>query len=261
MQAAITTVTLRSQSPEEVIATAKGQRIHAIEWAGDVHVPPGDFERAASVKALCEANGIIATSYGSYYQCDLGGAGSGPFQHDLGADSAVRTAQALGVNGLRVWAGRQGSADAGMDYREEVAGCLRKLCDRCSSLGINVHLEFHRNSLTDTAASAIALIDAVARDNLYCYWQPRHGASVQSNLADIHALGSRLSHVHVFHWLLLDDGTIDRRPLKEGMERWQIYLDVLSCLPGQRYAMIEFVRDNKISQLADDALVLHSLLA
>jgi len=260
MKPALNTVTLRSFAPEQIVSILQENRIEAVEWAGDVHVPPGETGKAESFKALCEAEEITATSYGSYYQCDQGGQGNGPFQYDLGAGPALETAKALGVKALRVWGGRTGSEAASAAYRDEVSGCLRELCDQARSDGMTVHLEFHRNTLTDTAGSTGALIEAVARDNLYSYWQPRHGVSVAENIADIETLGSRLSHVHVFHWNLLADGTIERRPLREGRDRWQAYFTAIDQLPGERYAMIEFVRNDELSQLSEDAAVLRRLL-
>lgn len=260
MKPAVNTVTLRSCAPEEIVSILKSEKIDAIEWAGDVHVPTGDIQKAEVVKALCEANEITATSYGSYYQCDLGGKGKGPFQYNLGAEPALETARALGVKAIRVWAGRKASETASPAYRDEVTHCLRDFCDKASSYGMTVHLEFHRNTLTDTAVSALALIKGVARDNLYSYWQPRHGASVESNVSDIETLGEHLSHLHVFHWDLKEDGAIERRPLKEGQERWQAYFEAINQLPNERYAMIEFVRNDELSQFSEDVAVLHSLI-
>jgi hypothetical protein len=39
--AGLCSVTLRSLAVDEVLATAAGARLGAIEWGGDVHVPPG----------------------------------------------------------------------------------------------------------------------------------------------------------------------------------------------------------------------------
>ncbi len=260
MKLAVNTVTLRSYTPEEIISILSDNRIDAVEWGGDVHVPPGDLQTAASVKSLCDKAGITCTSLGSYYQCDEGGQGEGPFRFNLGAPAILDSAKALGVPAIRVWAGRMGSASASLDYREVVARCLAVFCDQANDLGMTVHLEFHPNTLTDTVDSTLALIEAVAKDNLYSYWQPRHGVDVKGNLADIAALGDHLSHVHVFHWLLQDDGTtIERRPLIQGKERWKSYFSALENLPGERYAMIEFVKDDDLAQLAEDLDVLRSI--
>ncbi|MBD5780018.1 sugar phosphate isomerase/epimerase [Pelagicoccus sp. NFK12] len=257
MKIAINTVTLREHSLEKVVSILSDNKVKAVEWAGDAHVPPGNLETAERAKSLCEQAGIECTSYGSYYQCDEQGQGDGPFRFNLGATVALDTAVALGVDAIRVWAGRKASADADEAYREEVARCLAAFCDQADSLGMTVHLEFHRNTLTDTVESALALMDTVAKGNLYSYWQPRHGIGIEENVADIEALGDRLSHVHVFHWLLKEDGkTVERRPLKEGRERWERYFAALRKRPQSRYAMMEFVMGDALDQLQEDLSVL-----
>lgn len=265
MKLGVNTVTLRAYTPEEVVSILLKNGITAVEWAGDAHVATGDLKKAAAVKALCEDAGVTCTSYGSYYQCAAEeGPGNGPFQHDLGATAALDTAHALGVPAIRVWAGRFGTGSdvATTEYREAVGQCLANFCDRAKSLGMSVHLEFHRNTLTDTAESAVALIDAVGKDNLHCYWQPRHGVDVAGNLADIETLGARLSNIHVFHWLLKEGEAfaVERRPLREGEDRWKTYFGALQALSDDRYALIEFVKDDELSQFEEDVRVLKSVL-
>ncbi len=263
MKLAVNTVTLRAYSPKEVVSILLDNKIDAVEWAGDAHVPTGDLETAASVKALCEEAGVTCTSYGSYYQCAEGGPGNGPFENDLGPAAALDTAKALGVSAIRVWAGRLGvgSVSATAEYRKEVERCLADFCDQAASIDMTVHLEFHRNSLTDTAKSAVALIEAVGKENLFSYWQPRHGVDVAGNLADIAVLENRISNIHVFHWLLKggDGFAVDRRPMSEGKDRWEAYFSALEKLPGEHYAMMEFVRDDSLPQLVEDLSVLRSI--
>lgn len=260
MKPALNTVTLRALNPQEIVSTMKELMVDSVEWAGDVHVPPGDLKTAEQVRDLCAANAIDAISYASYYQCDREGQGNGPFQFDLGAEAALKTAKALGVSALRVWAGRKGSETASSAYRDEVVERLKSLCDQAGVCGITVHLEYHRNTLTDTAASTLALIEAVNRKNLYTYWQPRNGESTTNNLADLEILAPYLSHLHVFHWTLDSEGLIQRHPLSDGAARWESYFEKISQLPGERYAMIEFVKDNSLNQLQSDLKTLRSLL-
>ncbi|MBK1875338.1 sugar phosphate isomerase/epimerase family protein [Pelagicoccus mobilis] len=261
MKAAVNSVTLRSSAPEEVVETLLAHGISAVEWVGNEHVPPGDLKRARSVRELCESSGLICASYGSYYPCDEEAGGSGQFSWNRGADPVLETARTLGVSSIRVWAGRQASALASIEYRDEVRRCLSSFCDKAADFGMTVHLEFHRNTLADTADSTVELIEELGRRNLYSYWQPRHGVDLAGNLEDISILGDRISNVHVFHWLLQEDGfSVDRRPLSEGRERWAAYIQKLRTLAGDRYAMLEFVLGDCLEQFSEDTSVLKGLL-
>ena len=49
----LVSISFRGNTAEELIQAAKETGITAIEWGSDVHVPAGDVQRAAQVKALC----------------------------------------------------------------------------------------------------------------------------------------------------------------------------------------------------------------
>jgi len=65
---ALCSVTFRALAPEEIVALAAEADLVAIEWGGDVHVLPGDLDRARAVRALTERHGLRVSSYGSYLQ-------------------------------------------------------------------------------------------------------------------------------------------------------------------------------------------------
>ncbi len=48
-----------------------------------------------------------------------------------------------------------------------------------------------------------------------------------------------LVNVHAFHW---DES--GRLPLSEGMRAWSRYFQVIAKAPGERYAMLEFVKED-----------------
>jgi sugar phosphate isomerase/epimerase len=259
---ALNTVTFRQLSPEDLISACKDEGILALEWAGDAHAPPGDPDRAAGISRLCAEQGVAVASYASYYQCDEGGPGGGPFAWNLGPEKALETARALEAPAVRVWAGRQASDAASHAYRDTVAGCLREFCGEAEKSGIQVHLEYHRNTLTDTPLSTVTLLEAVGSGNLSTYWQPRLGLDEAACLADLRMIAPWLSHLHVFHWD--HDGGAGppiRLPLDLGRDRWEQYLAFAGSLPGDRYAMMEFVRGDTREQFKADARTLRDLIA
>lgn len=262
LRPALNTVTFRRLSPEELITRCKDEGILALEWAGDVHVPAGDAHRASEISRLCTEAGVAVASYASYYQCDEDGPGEGPFSSNLGPAKALATARALNAPAIRVWAGRRGSEGASRSYRDTVAGCLRAFCEEAKASGMRVHLEYHRNTLTDSPESTVALLQEVDCANLSTYWQPRLGLGEAACLDDLQLVAPWLSHLHVFHWA--HDGGAgppERLPLEQGRGSWEQYLSFAASLPGDRYAMMEFVRGDTVEQFQQDAQVLRDIIA
>jgi 3-dehydroshikimate dehydratase len=159
-----------------------------------------------------------------------------------------------------VWAGKSlGSAEATESDRARVADDLNRIATLASQAGITVALEYHANTLTDTLDSALALL--AAAPDVACYWQPPFKSTREEDLVAIDALASRLANIHVFQWI--DDGTdtIDRRPLAEGQSEWAAYFGAIANVPGDRWAMLEFVRNDALESFVPDAAALRQLLA
>ncbi len=89
-------VTMRHLGVEEVAKIAAECGLGAIEWGGDVHVPPGDAAAAHRARTASLAAGLDCASYGSYLLAD----------HDREPDTIARvldTAVELGAPNVRVW--------------------------------------------------------------------------------------------------------------------------------------------------------------
>ncbi|MGZ0655599.1 sugar phosphate isomerase/epimerase family protein [Coraliomargarita sp. W4R53] len=250
LHSGLCSISFRQLSIDDLIALCVKAEIDGIEWGGDVHVPPGDIELAQSVKARTEAAGLKLCSYGSYYRCD---SESGAF------GDVLETADTLGTPVIRVWAGQKASADATADDREEVAEHLRRAVIAAREMDITIALEYHGGTLTDTQASAHQLLEEVGLPELKLYWQPRAGGDFKTDLIELDAALPHLSHVHCFHWG--PGGWQDRLSLLDGATTWQAYLKPIQQLEGDRYVILEFVKDNSTEQFLEDAQVLRSLLS
>ena len=77
LKSGLVSVSFRSLPPEEIVRLAAGCGLGAIEWGGDVHVPPGDIANAARVGEMTRAAGLAVSSYGSYYRLGAYGDGYG----------------------------------------------------------------------------------------------------------------------------------------------------------------------------------------
>lgn len=243
----LVSVTFRDLSVEEVINVSRRAGINGIEWGGDVHVPP-NTGRAKEVARLMEDAGLETVSYGSYYR--LGEKNAYPFT------DVLETAVQLGAPGIRVWAGKRGSHEADETYRKVVIEDVRRVADLAQKKGIVIHLEYHGNTLTDTAQSTAALLEEINRDNVYSYWQPAVGQQVETRLKNIALIQDWISHVHAFHW----HGT-DRQPFADGLQEWEKYVQALEPGSGNtRYLMMEFVRNDDVGQFYEDVGALQNII-
>jgi sugar phosphate isomerase/epimerase len=246
----LVTITFRQLTPPEVIELVKRAGLLGLEWGGDIHVPHGDLVRARQVRQQTEAAGLQTAAYGSYYR--VGHGEPVPFETIL--DTAVE----LGAPLIRVWAGKQGSAASDEAYRRQVVEDSRRIANLAAQAGIGLAYEFHANTLTDTAASAHALLEAVAHDNIAAYWQPPRYWSVEQNLAGLAAVFPWLSHVHVYKW---DTSSGERLPLISGEAEWQTYLNKVKTSGRDHFALLEFVVADSPQNFQRDAATLKKWLA
>ena len=235
----LVSVTFRQLTPEEVIALAAKHGMVAIEWGGDVHVPTGELAVARDVAARCADVGIAVEAFGSYYRA------AGDFE------PVLETALALGAPRIRVWAGQRGSAEE--TDRAAVVDDLRRVAELAAAAGIEIAVEYHANTLTDTLSSALELFAEVPA--LRPYWQPPVGSTVADARQAVPALMPVAAHV--FSW----DDTGDRLPLAARADLWVPVLRELSAMPGTRHALLEFVRHDDPVAFAEDAAVLRDWLS
>ncbi|NOY83086.1 MAG: sugar phosphate isomerase/epimerase [Kiritimatiellaeota bacterium] len=247
----LVSITFRKLSPETIVQLAAGAGLEGIEWGGDVHVPHGDTARAREVRALTEAAGLRVSSYGSYYRVGA--------TREFTFPAVQRTALALGAPLIRIWAGDRGSDRADAPYWSAVVRDARALCTEAAQAGIGVAFEFHRNTLTDSTAAALELIRRIEHPNARLYWQPPAGMAEDALLESLEAVLPVLANLHVFHW----NGSGNRLPLSEGRERWRSLFARVEDAPKrqERWALLEFVKDDAPAALAEDALALRELIA
>lgn len=251
----LASVTFRALSPNEIVTLVKEAGMDGIEWGGDIHVPHGDLHRASEVSSLTHAAGLEVVCYGSYYNL---GKSSGADQ--CAWKDVVETAIALGAPLIRIWPGVKGSADTTPDEFASMVARAREEAEIAASRGIKVVCEFHKNTLTDSAASAVKFLRAVDHPAFGTLWQPIIGASVQENLSAMRLLAPWLSHLHVFYW---DRGEskFEQRPLSEGKRDWQRFVTEAALHVPGAFHLIEFVRGRDPAQFREDAKVLHHIMA
>jgi sugar phosphate isomerase/epimerase len=246
MRPGLCSVTFRQLTAEQIVEASSAAGLEVIEWGGDVHVPPGDTVRAAEVARATTDAGLAVCSYGSYFRPGV--------QDDL--EPVLDSAQALGADRVRIWAGGLGSGDASAEHWAFVVSRLQDAAERASVRGITLALEYHSRTLTDTAATTRQLLDEVPA--LTTYWQPNVAASDESAIADYIALADRVSAAHVFSWW----PEAERLRLHERDALWRGFFAAASAsATPPRDALLEFVPDDDPAILAAEAATLRGWLA
>jgi hypothetical protein len=163
----------------------------------------------------------------------------------------LESAIALEAPLIRVWAGNKGSKDADESYVKAVIEDSRKIADMAKKEGIQIAYEYHGNTLTDTTQSVLNLLKAVDNDNIFTYWQPPQDISIDERKDGLNKVLYWLTNLHVFSW-----GKDVRYPLVQLESEWKEYFNIVSNLEDDRYAMIEFVKNDDPNQFIEDAKTL-----
>ncbi|WP_181774894.1 sugar phosphate isomerase/epimerase family protein [Amycolatopsis pittospori] len=241
-------VTLRRLDAEEVARRAEEAGLKVVEWGADVHVRPGDDWAADRVLEAMARYGLTCDSYGSYFRAT-------PIESGKFGEIAA-TAVRLDASRIRVWAGKAGSADVDPDEREQVVTGLREAADVAAGHGLEVALEFHGGTLTDTAESTVRLLDEVGRDNLGTYWQPPQDLPDEPALAGLELVLDRVLAVHVFSWWPSNE----RHPLTARTDLWTQAFALLAKAGRPLDALLEFVPDNDPDLVPGEADSLRKLI-
>ncbi len=248
----LVSVTFRKLSPAEIVALVKQAELKGIEWSGDVHVPSGDLGRAREVREITQESGLSVAAYGSYYRV---GQGESP---GFSFEQVLETAVELGAPTIRVWPGGAGSDSVNEEGRWKIIQDLRRIADLASRALVSVSLEFHGGTLTDTNESASKLMVEVDHANILINWQPHNGETTGECMHGLDEVLPRVGNVHVFHWW---PTAAERHPLADGAERWAAFLTLLQQVPGDRFALLEFVRGDEPEAFLRDASTLKQWLA
>lgn len=241
-------VTFREKSVAEIIALVKEAGLETIEWGSDAHVPEIDSQNAKKVADQMAHAGLVSNSYGSYYQ--------------LGSFTSftpyIEVAKILGAATIRVWAGKQGSAETNLEFRALIVEDTKRIGKLAEAENITISLECHGQTLTDTPQSASQLMREINSPNVLLYWQPAESLTVVERMASLTELAPFISNVHVFHW----ENYQNRYPLAEGFDEWKQYIDkIREQSPHEQDFLLEFVPgDDPVQGFFESAETLKKLV-
>ena len=240
----LVTVTFRQLSPQEIVELAQEAKLVALEWGGDVHVPPGDLAHASDVRQMTLDAGLSVAAYGSYLR--VGESDRSRFE------AVIETAVALGAPVIRVWAGKRASAAADAAYRKRVVEDALHLADQAARAKLLICYEFHEGTLTDTDESALDLLKKTEHPAIRTLWQPPNDQPVARCCESLKRVLPWVRHVHVFHWPKRGE----RAPLADGAIAWKQYLSILREHGTECPLLLEFVPNDDPEQLLRDAATL-----
>lgn len=250
IQPGLVSITFRKLTPAAIIQIAAESGLSAIEWGADIHVPAGDGALAKQVGRQTRDSGLKVAAYGSYYH--IGFEPPGLFEYLLA------TAVSLGAPIIRVWAGAKQPSETVTDGGyARVAADGRRIAELAAAANVRVACEWHGYSLTDCAKSATRLFSEVDHPNFWAYWQPHSHMPVEGCLADLEVALPHLVGLHVYH---RDLETSARRPLAGGEALWRATFQRAAAM-GDMYAHLEFVVNDDVDQLREDAAALKRWLA
>ncbi|MEM1057679.1 MAG: TIM barrel protein [Verrucomicrobiota bacterium] len=225
--------------------------LECVEWGGDIHVPHGQLRVAREVATMTADAGLCTAAYGSYYR-SLASEPEG-----LSFSTVLQTAVALQAPSIRIWAGNQASDSLSEADRTRLTEDIHATAAAAAHEGKTVTLEYHANTLTDTAESTSRLLREAAHPALKSLWQPPNGMPTEECLEGLRAVLPVLDNIHVLHWW---PRAKDRHALKEGTQRWRRFLEVIQTSDLPRCALLEFVKDDDPAQFLKDAATLKSWL-
>ena len=247
LKSGLVSVTFRKLKPREVVDLVKQAGLAGIEWGGDIHVPHGDKALAREAAKMTKEAGLKVAAYGSYYYAGLGGSPS--------FEAVLDSASELGAPLIRIWAGKKSPADADAADRKKVVDDAIRIAELAAGRKIVLAFEFHNNTLTETTESAVRLLKDISRPNVRSYWQPHDHEPMAVQLQGLDAVLPWLAHVHCYYW-----AANERMMLEQGESNWKQYLDHIRKAPGDRYVMIEFVKDDLPQAFLQDAATLRKWL-
>lgn len=214
MQLGLCTITRRHDPLADLCREAAAVGIDGIElWGQPPHLSELTEAAGRAAREVVEAAGLRPLVMGSYLRPGTAGFGEQ-------VDGVVASTVGFGAPLLRVWAADRSDCDADEGLWDRTIADFETLLDRCGDLVITV--ERHGKTLTESAAGAARLLDALPDPRLTLNFQHQHGHETADDVAEIHRFGPRISNVHAQNrkggqaWGLAG-GELDYGPIVEAL--------------------------------------------
>ena len=241
----LVSVSFRKHTPKEILNAMQACGLSVIEWGSDVHAPCTDHERIGQIVAMQESLGISCSSYGTYFK--LGQTPIGELPRYIDAAHRLKT------DVLRLWCGTRSGDAMTAEERDSLLAQACQAAELAEREGVTLCMECHKQTFTERPEDALELMRVVNSKHFRMYWQPFQWLEAGENLLIAKKLSLHVEHLHVFQW----KGT-QRFSLHEGIGEWQEYL---GALPAPRTLLLEFMPDDSLATLAQEADALRTIVS
>lgn len=240
----LVSVSFRKHTPREILAAMREAGLTHIEWGSDVHAPCRDTARLVEIAALQAQYEVVCSSYGTYFRL-----GETPLSE---LEAYIAAAKCLGTDILRLWCGTKSGADMTPQEKEALLDICRAAAEIAARNGVTLCMECHRGTLTEHAADAVWLMEAVASPHFKMYWQPFQWQTSTQNMENAKKIAPYATHLHVFNW----KGSL-KLPLAQAIDEWRAYLAAFSV---PRTLLLEFMPNDTLEELAVEAEALKKII-
>lgn len=231
MNVGVCTISSKERSPEAVIDLVAGVGGAGVEVWGKGHVE--DAAQCRELAGYASDRGIEIPVFGSYLR-----PGGDAFEADMHRE--IELAEALGADLIRVWAGSTEYQEADRAEYEGVVADLRTLAEALDGTGIDVTVERHAGTVTNTTAGAAAVI-ADTPTNVGLNWQPNFAQAATEIETDIRELADVTNNVHL--QTRHDPSAGGRAPLAFSYFDVAGVIDELAAAGYDGYLEVEFVTE------------------
>ncbi len=252
MKLGLCTIAFQEKPLEEVIDIAADYGFEGIElWGKPPHLPT-EYDEAyvKNIKDMAQRKGLTISAFGSYVDplMDL---------HQKHFEEALKIAQALGTDLVRIWSGGGASKSIAPTDRRLILFRLVSISQWANFRNIRLGMEMHNNNFTDSVATILETIEGISLPSLKTYYQPL----ARSDADEPHTAAEKLSeHIVNVHAQNFDEAG-KSCPIADGVVDYARIVEILNAAGYNGYLEVEFVHgDNKLEALQRDRDYLASLI-
>lgn len=190
MQIGLCTISNTEARVETVLKQAGAAGYDGIEIWGKDHVGDGSRERCRAIADRAAELDLDVFVYGSYLR-------PGVDEYEDSVEQELSIAENLGADRIRIWAGDQEYDDCSDTHWTDVVTDLQDLTERAAKAGLEVTVERHAGTVTNTLQGARQLIETIDDEHCRLNYQPIFTVHAEQLLEEAAVLAPLSNNVHL----------------------------------------------------------------